>query len=173
MIKALIRGGSDISRTDNIDDTALHVAAYWGNSEAVKVLLGEGASPYLENSFGHTPLSLAVSSNRTKSANLLREAVGEPTVEYKSTNPFGEWDGDISDLDRVDAKPPWEADDLYSAAGGKEELEKKVNIAEKSQRRRPVLPSVLDPQRLSAEEGMPPHLFHLPSFFDVSGPMDC
>jgi ankyrin repeat protein len=165
VIRALIRGGSDISRTDNIDDTALHVASYWGNNEAVEELLGEGASPYLENSFGHTPLSLAVSSNRTKAANLLREAVGEPTVEYKSTNPFSEWDGDISNLDRVDAKPPWEAEDLYSVAGGKEQLEKKVNLAGKSPRRRRVLPSVLVPQPVSSGEGMTPHVFHLPSLF--------
>lgn len=132
MIKALIKGGSDISRTDNIDDTALHLAAYWGNCEAVELLLREGASPHVSNSFGHTPLGMAVFANRTKAANLLREAVGEPAEAYQSTNPFSEWDGEVSDLERVTAKPPWDAGDLYNAAGGKEELEKKVSILPES-----------------------------------------
>ena len=132
LIEILVRGGADTAQTDNIDDTALHVAAYWGNVDAVRVLLGWGSSPYRKNVYGHEPLDVAVMSNRSATAEVIGQYMGQQpkanVVLDRTEEYFGNWEGheDDAELERMAAGRTWDEELLYKAAGGKEALEKKA-----------------------------------------------
>ena len=56
---------------DSLGDTALHLAATAGNSEALRVLLGSGASCESRNRAGRTPLEEARQSEQAACVSLL------------------------------------------------------------------------------------------------------
>jgi len=60
---ALLGHGADLSARDASGNTALHVAAYLGNVEAVEALLEKGAKPDLQNDAGATPLLYGAGSD--------------------------------------------------------------------------------------------------------------
>jgi ankyrin repeat protein len=63
-ITTLLQLGANVAAVDKHFNTALHVAAYWGNVEAVKVLLQNGGDRLLtvHNKDSKTPLDRAVES---------------------------------------------------------------------------------------------------------------
>ena len=52
---ALLEGGAETEKKDDVGDTPLHNAARGGHTEAVRVLLEHGADPTAENDEGTTP----------------------------------------------------------------------------------------------------------------------
>jgi len=58
-IEALLKGGADINKIDQIGRTALHGAAGWGWNEAVEVLVANGADLNAKDVGGLTPLDYA------------------------------------------------------------------------------------------------------------------
>lgn len=52
MLEVLIDNGTPVNHRDDMDDTALGYAAFFGNKKNVKYLLGAGADPTIRNSMG-------------------------------------------------------------------------------------------------------------------------
>jgi len=52
MLAVLIENGTPVNHRDDMDDTALGYAAFFGNKKNVKYLLGAGADPTIRNSMG-------------------------------------------------------------------------------------------------------------------------
>eukprot|EP00803_Ostreobium_quekettii_P002142 evm.model.scf_1508.1 EVM.evm.TU.scf_1508.1 scf_1508:2905-12724(+) len=98
MLGALLDAGAPLDHRDNANDTALGYAAFFGNRENVKFLLGAGADPGVQNSEGQVARKLTCgclenegvdeflgcpsgacdnAKNRKKIAKLLKKAEGE------------------------------------------------------------------------------------------------
>ncbi len=77
IVSALLRAGADPNgpRTPN-GNTALHIAAWWGHSDVVSLLLSKGADPSLVNGVGHTAEQLARSAGKDETARLIAAAGG-------------------------------------------------------------------------------------------------
>jgi Arf-GAP/coiled-coil/ANK repeat/PH domain-containing protein len=63
IISLLLKFGSRIDERDYYGRTSLHIAAFYGNVESLKVLLYNFASPLKVNNEGKLPIELAVNSN--------------------------------------------------------------------------------------------------------------
>ncbi|GFR46743.1 hypothetical protein Agub_g8366 [Astrephomene gubernaculifera] len=64
-IRSLVKeSGIPVNMTNEFGQAALHVAALWGNLEAVKALIELGADVNITNSRGSTPLHFAASAKR-------------------------------------------------------------------------------------------------------------
>lgn len=72
----------DLDVQEESGNTALHLAAAAGDTEAVRELLERGASPGVMNHLGMTPLDVALSRGREGVAGLLSEA-GSPPAESR------------------------------------------------------------------------------------------
>ena len=63
-LKFLLEKGANVNTVESgwseWNWTALHIAAYWGNSEIVQTLLLAGADVEAKTKFGETPLQLAI-----------------------------------------------------------------------------------------------------------------
>jgi hypothetical protein len=78
----LINKGILVNDIDNSRNTPLHGAAYFGQLDIVKLLLGYGANINLKNKFGHLPIDEAL-TNEIKS--VLKENEEDPILKiYKS-----------------------------------------------------------------------------------------
>ncbi|KAK3926707.1 L-asparaginase [Frankliniella fusca] len=73
-LAALIDAGADPAAATMEGRTPLHVAAYEGNLEAVRLLLQHGARVHVKDRFGRTPLLDAVQMDRHDVITALREA---------------------------------------------------------------------------------------------------
>ncbi len=71
-LNRLISYGAEVNARDNRGFTAIHRAAEMGYIEIVKVLLNNGAAPYIEAE-GHSPLSLAEMRGEKQIVSLLRK----------------------------------------------------------------------------------------------------
>ena len=90
-VQALIESGISATFSNSVGQTALHIAALWGNAEACAALLRHGAELDAQNALsGATPLHMAASSNkdlsrRVECARLIVEAGADLTiVDYES-----------------------------------------------------------------------------------------
>ena len=73
----LLANGADVNAADpEWKVTALHSAAGFGRRQMVELLLAKGADVNARNTYGQTPLDVAVCKNQTVVADLLREHAG-------------------------------------------------------------------------------------------------
>ncbi|PVV02060.1 hypothetical protein BB560_003497 [Smittium megazygosporum] len=83
----MINSGINISITDEVHRTALHVACSVGNLEAVDILLKMGANPNATDILGNTPLILAAISGHTDIVLLLLRHGANPKEGSKNISP--------------------------------------------------------------------------------------
>ena len=78
----LINKGINVNEIQKTGSTALHGAAYYGQINAVKVLLGYGAKTNIKNNFGHLPIDEAMTE---EIKNILKESGENKLLElYQS-----------------------------------------------------------------------------------------
>ena len=84
-VKRLVVGcGVDPNvREDNYGATPLHVAAEYGYSEIVEVLLEHGATPNIRDKDGRTPLHYAAMFGNSKVVEVLLEHGADPNIRNK------------------------------------------------------------------------------------------
>jgi Ankyrin repeats (many copies) len=70
LAQLLLGAGANVNATDGDGETALHKAAYYGNSDVIEILLAHGASINATNKMGGTPLQVA---GKPEIAELLRQ----------------------------------------------------------------------------------------------------
>ncbi len=58
-VKSLIDFGAEVNTQDNDGNTALHFTLYRGSENVARLLLAKGASAYIKNNNGQTPLDIA------------------------------------------------------------------------------------------------------------------
>ena len=59
IIQALIDAGADVNKKGVVGDwTPLMIASYYGYLQAVKLLLGAGADPFIENKYDENRIAL-------------------------------------------------------------------------------------------------------------------
>jgi ankyrin repeat protein len=76
----LLAAGADVNEADDLDDTALHVAAERNDDdEIVKLLLEAGADINAQRLFDETPLDVAEYNGKSKIAAILRDAAERST----------------------------------------------------------------------------------------------
>ncbi|XP_053383686.1 uncharacterized protein LOC128549926 [Mercenaria mercenaria] len=75
IVEALIKAGADVNIQDEKGNTALHLAAEWGNSRCVKVLTEADADVNVQNNDGCTALHLASRSDITALTEALTETL--------------------------------------------------------------------------------------------------
>jgi ankyrin repeat protein len=80
MMRVLLDGGADLDRQNAIGETAMHIAV--NSPKTVRFLADEGASPWLKNARGLTPLEalLKAPSPNAESLVILRELTGDYTT---------------------------------------------------------------------------------------------
>jgi len=89
MMQVLIAGGADIDRASGAGETALHIAM--NAPKTVRFLTDEGASPWMRNAKGQTPLDalLKAPNPNAESVALLRELTGDYTTPAAPEAPAG------------------------------------------------------------------------------------
>jgi ankyrin repeat protein len=86
-VEALLRAlsaGVSVNATNQIGQTALHVASIWGNSKVVQALLQGRADTSASNQFGVTPLHYAAQNGKYEVAQLLLAAGADTKAEAKN-----------------------------------------------------------------------------------------
>lgn len=80
VVRMLLAAGADVNEADDLDDTALHVAAERNDDdEIVKLLLEAGAELNAQRLFDETPLDVAEYNGKSKIAAILRDAAERST----------------------------------------------------------------------------------------------
>ena len=89
MMRLLIDGGADLDRQNAIGETAMHIAV--GSPKTIRVLADEGASPWIKNARGLTPLEalLKAPNPNAESVALLRALTGDYTTQPSPEAPAG------------------------------------------------------------------------------------
>ena len=89
MMQLLIDGAADLARANAAGDTALHIAG--GPQKTVRFLTDEGASPFIRNARGLTPLEtiLKTANPNAESIALLRDLTGDYTTQPSPEAPAG------------------------------------------------------------------------------------
>jgi len=87
MLRLLIDAGADVDRQNAIGETALHIAA--NSPKTVRLLADEGASPWMKNARGLTPLEalLKAQNPNAESVAILRELTGDYTTQPSPEAP--------------------------------------------------------------------------------------
>merc|ERR1712137_177587 len=67
--------------------TMLHQAAYWGDEDAVRALIINGASPFTKTNDKQTPADVAEAHNHTQVSSLLRQAMDTHSNWHPSPDP--------------------------------------------------------------------------------------
>ena len=78
-------GDRDIAAKNNDGHCAVHLAAFFGHSEVLLLLIKFGANVNVENSSGYTPLHMACQSNRYEVLEILLKANANPTIRNHLT----------------------------------------------------------------------------------------
>ena len=73
-------GDRDIAAKNHDGHCAVHLAAFFGHSEVLLLLIKFGANVNVANSSGYTPLHMACQSNRYDVLKILLEAKANPTI---------------------------------------------------------------------------------------------
>jgi ankyrin repeat protein len=82
----------DVSDPTDTGFTVLHFAAYYGDFEAVRLLVEFGADIWAQNKYGRTPLDLAAhSANWDGVRILLKEVTGRPLSDFEHQGPEELW----------------------------------------------------------------------------------
>jgi ankyrin repeat protein len=89
LVKKMVDAGVDINQKDLVDGRSpLHVAVYTGREDMVKLMIHNGANPFIENaSFGlrvFTPFGLALRNRDKQMVDAILEAVEEKEISVKS-----------------------------------------------------------------------------------------
>lgn len=84
VMKILIEEHAYINAESPNKTTPLMMAAEYGSTEAVKLLLEEGADPLMRNELGLSAVDFAMRANRKDAADLIAGAI-------RSANPKGKW----------------------------------------------------------------------------------
>lgn len=71
-VTLLISGGADVSATNAMSRSALHIAAHEGGTGSAEQLLVAGADPDAEDDMGRTPMHWARTMNHTALVTLLK-----------------------------------------------------------------------------------------------------
>ena len=71
----------DIQCTNRNGSTPLHFASYGGHTEAVQVLLSNGADPNIKDNSGNTPLDWAIDADEDAAADILRRHGGKRAAD--------------------------------------------------------------------------------------------
>jgi ankyrin repeat protein len=89
MMRLLIDGGADIDRQNAIGETAMHIAM--NSPKTVQLLADEGASPWMKNARGLTPLDalLKAQNPNAQSIAVLRALTGDYTTQPLPEAPAG------------------------------------------------------------------------------------
>ena len=82
-VEAAIGAKVDLDTTDKNGLTALHWAAIDGHSNVVKLLLKQGASPYIKDKYGRTAAQAAASKQHGQIVSILQEYVAMPANREK------------------------------------------------------------------------------------------
>ena len=78
MVDFLLSKSAEINARDReTGSTALHLAASWGRTDALRVLLKRGADPAIVNKAGVSPLAAAVANGQTETAAILKDSKRE------------------------------------------------------------------------------------------------
>ncbi len=73
-VKRLIASGADVNAVNNSGQSPLHIAAWQGNAEIIKVLLDNGADPNIGRDFqNNTPLDNAIVKKHKEAIKVLKE----------------------------------------------------------------------------------------------------
>lgn len=84
VMKILLQEHAYINAESPNKTTPLMMAAEYGSTEAVKLLLEEGADPLMRNELGLSAVDFALRANRKDAADLIAGAI-------RSANPKGKW----------------------------------------------------------------------------------
>jgi ankyrin repeat protein len=84
VMKILLQEHAYINAESPNKTTPLMMAAEYGSTEAVKLLLEEGADPLMRNELGLSAVDFALRANRQDAADLIAGAI-------RSANPKGKW----------------------------------------------------------------------------------
>jgi len=79
----LLERGANPNAKGHAGYTPLHLAAFKGHVEIVKLLLERGANPNAEDNNGETPLHLAAQEGRVEIVKLLLERGADPWIADK------------------------------------------------------------------------------------------
>lgn len=88
LTQLLDNGNFDINAKDKFGNTPLHVAAYFGYSHIVKLLLERGADPDLENNEEKTPFAVAKEQNHTQVFEILQQGFNLNSLEQLEVLQF-------------------------------------------------------------------------------------
>jgi ankyrin repeat protein len=75
VVQFLIDRGAHVNIKNTQGETPLHIAAYHGKKENVKILLQNGAIPFVQDSFGRTPADVIEPSNPTQVIRRIRRTL--------------------------------------------------------------------------------------------------
>jgi ankyrin repeat protein len=84
-IEYLLSEGANIDKPASNGSTALHLAAYWGYQDIVKILVERGAALDAKNKRGLTPLDQAASFGYADVSKYLSDKSGVPIPKVKSS----------------------------------------------------------------------------------------
>ena len=69
----LIINGVGVNEKNINGDAPLHCASYYGNKEAITLLLNKGANMYLKNNNGKTPLNILYENDNINTENIIKD----------------------------------------------------------------------------------------------------
>ena len=99
MAACVAQDPTSVMASNVIGQTALHVAAIWGNVEVGKILIAAGADFDTQNQYGLTPLHMASQSDKLEFAKLLLDAGAD--MNLQSSNGLKPFEAAKSDAMRV------------------------------------------------------------------------
>jgi len=80
-VRLLIAAKADVAYADRNGETALHHAAFYGRASACRVLVDEGAPLTGLNSYGQTPLQVAIQRRKSECVAILEEPTAVAILE--------------------------------------------------------------------------------------------
>ncbi|RUM60358.1 MAG: hypothetical protein DSY53_00845 [Persephonella sp.] len=72
-VKLAIAKGANLNAKDDKGSTALHWAVYYGYKDIVRLLIMQGANPYITDNYGLTPIDVARFNQKTEILKIFKE----------------------------------------------------------------------------------------------------
>ena len=79
-LEALMQQGEDLNQANSFGQTALHICAIWGNTQAARFLLNCGSNADAQNDHGMSPLHYAAEKGDVYTVALLVDAGADVTL---------------------------------------------------------------------------------------------